>query len=229
MIKRVTLILFLSLHILLLGETTKEEFISKARHNLLLHSWLEISGKLFFRPIDEDVIKKEITIKAQMHFEELTFQVNIDKKEKIRLYQKFGNIYHYKELLNNLEKQNSFVQMGLNITDISLSFMYWDLVKELEDKRIGLLKCRVFLMRNPDDVNFARVYISEKYFAPLRVEWLINLQKEPYKQLQFKSFSEENDIWAPREIQLSNKKGRISIKSDNFNAGKGDAPQTFFQ
>ena len=225
--KKIAVTLSLIVFLFANDDTSKEDFIAKTRLNLLQHSWLEISGYLFFRPNDGEIIKKSINLKTQINQETLIFQVNINQTEKIRLYQKFGNIYESNELFNNLKKKNFFTTIGLNIADLSLSFMYWDLVKEMEKKRIGLHKCRVFLMRNPDDINFAKIFISKQYLAPLKVEWFTNLQKPSYQTLEFKSFSEKNSVWSPTKIQITNQKGHINIKADFFKAGKGEKNDLF--
>ena len=210
-------------------QSSKEQFINNTRARLIQHSWTHIQGNLFFRSKDKELIKKKFALKIYMNFQKLKLKLSFDKKETIFIEQTFGKNYQYKELFNNLAKQNTFTQMNFSVTDLSFSFMYWDLVKEFDNQTVGLYKCRVFLFRDPDQFCFAKVFISKKFFVPLKVQWYKDLQQKAYQQLNFEAFKEKNKVWIPGQILLTTPKGRIKIQAEKYKAGRGKPTNKLFK
>ena len=112
--------------------------------------------------------------------------------------------------------------------DLSLSFMYWNMMKEYKAESLGItrIKCRVFLMANADfsegdeEPEHAKVWISEKYLGPVKVMWCkgkLDFDK-PQQILEFEGFTEKNKVWMPTDIYIKNGFGEMQIKLKQHDA-----------
>ena len=120
---------------------------------------------------------------------------------------------------------------GIKPDDLTMSFLFWDLLKELEPDTAGGQKCRVFLLRSPDKQEVAKAYISSRYFFPLKVEWTRINEDESYRALKVNSFKNINDLWLVNEILFSGPGWRTTINFSDCKAGlieKG-APKDLFR
>ena len=58
--------------------------------------------------------------------------------------------------------------------DLTLSFIYWPLVQEVEGDSVKGLDCRDMILKSPDFTGlqeWVRCSISTEYAYPLRAEW----------------------------------------------------------
>lgn len=214
-----------------------EDFLATSRKSLLAYSWVKLPGKIIARPTEGDLIKLPIECSAQLIPNKITFQSIIDKKQNFQTSIQFGKgKAHSTKILKDYQGEDNFYKkVDIKATDLSLAFMYWDLVNELEPERLGLSahKCRVFRLSNPDaDEEYARVWLSQEYLAPVKVEWRRGkISGDADQLLEFKKFAEVNKVWVPTEIYLKNKTARIQVRFDkekiNANFSK-TLPKDFF-
>jgi len=120
---------------------------------------------------------------------------------------------------------------GIKPDDLTMSFLFWDLLKELEPDTAAGQKCRVFLLRSPDKQEIAKAYISSRYFFPLKVEWKRVNEDESYRALKVNSFKNINDLWLVNEILFSGPGWRTTIDFNDCKAGliKKGAPKDLFR
>jgi hypothetical protein len=60
---------------------------------------------------------------------------------------------------------------GIRPEDLTMSFLFWNFVKELPGESVSLVDCRVFLLASPDRNETAKVYIGRENYFPVKVEW----------------------------------------------------------
>ena len=197
-----------------------EDFLATSRKALLSYSWAKLPGNINARPKSGGLIKLPIECSAQLIPNKITFQSIIDKKQEFQTVIQFGEgKAHSTEIKKDYKGEDNFYKkVDIKPTDLSLAFMYWDLVNELEPERLGLSahKCRVFRLSNPDaDEEYARVWLSQEYLAPVKVEWRRGkISGEADQYLEFKKFAEVNKVWVPTEIFLKNKTAKIQVRFD---------------
>jgi len=129
------------------------------------------------------------------------------------------------------DKEQSILKYyGIRPEDLTMSFLYWDFVKELPSERISMQACRVFCLRSPEKQEEVTVFISEKYLFPLKVEWRRMDSKESYRDLSVASFKKVNGLWLTDAIVLSGPGWRTKINFDSCEAGtaKEGIPQGLF-
>ncbi|MCM8531831.1 MAG: hypothetical protein NE330_11770 [Lentisphaeraceae bacterium] len=198
-----------------------EDFLELCQKQLLGNCWLKMSGRMNVRAtIGERQPHMSISCAAQLVPNKITFKATLNKAESFKVEHVFGKKHDTKVLENKLGKENGFSKVGIKPSDLSLSFMYWDYIKEYERDSLGVLrvKCRVLLLGNPDGSEFAKVWLSEKHLGPLKVQWFVDLKKGPKQELTFEDFAEKNKVWVPLEVKITNKKGDLQIKFEDIDA-----------
>ncbi len=95
---------------------------------------------------------------------------------------------------------------GVSPEDLTMSFLYWKLEKELASDSIKTIACRVFLLVSPDGKRKVKAYIATEYFFPLRVEWLKKAGKgkwEVTRTLEARSFKKKNGLYLVDSLSFS--------------------------
>jgi hypothetical protein len=203
------------------SKLTSEDFLELCQKQLLGNCWVKTSGRMNVRSADGER-QPHMTIKcaAQLVPNKIIFKSTLEGKQSFKVENVFGDKHDVKVLENTLGEDNGFKKVGIKPEDLSLAFMYWDYIKEYEKEKLGvlLISCRVLLLGNPNSGEFVKVWLSEKYLGPLKVEWYTNLKKDPIQTLTFEDFAEKNRVWVPLEVKISNAKGELQVKFEKVDA-----------
>ena len=216
-----------------------EDFIELARRALISTSWIKMSGNLNTRPAKAKRARYSIEIAAEIRPQKLVFKTTLADDQSVKVQHIYGDEHETKVLEPNTAKEDLYKQLMIKPQDLSLSFMYWDMMKEYKSESLGItrLKCRVFLMANPDiseanpEPEYAKVWISEKYLGPVKVMWCkgeIDFDK-PQQILEFEGFTEKNKVWMPADIYIKNSFGEMQIKLKDHDGAFGpNSPKNLF-
>ena len=199
-----------------LSAMSDEDFIAVSRKALVSTSWIKMSGNLNTRPKTGKRARYPLTIAAELRPQKLVFKTTIDKTQSVKVQHTYGDEHDTKVLETTVKEGGLYKELMIKPQDLSLSFMYWDMIKEYKAESLGItrIKCRVFLMANPDSAEYAKVWISEKYLGPVKVMWCrgkIDFDK-PQQILEFEGFTEKNKVWMPTDIYIKNGFGDMQIK-----------------
>jgi len=205
-----------------------EEFLDLSRKQLLGNCWMRMSGNINGRAKDGTRRKRlKINCAAQLVPNKITFMAAINKSQSFKVEHVFGKVHKLSVLEDKRGKNSEFEKIGINPEDLSLAFMYWDYIKELDREVIGLsrIECRRFLLADPDSGTFVKVSISVKYLGPLKVEWYKKgaLKKKPHQVLTFEDFAETNKVWHPVEVKIINDKGELQVRFEKVEAAFSEA------
>jgi hypothetical protein len=197
------------------ADMASEDFLEACRKQLLGNCWIKLDGQINVKKKD-GVRLRPMALKcaAQLVPNKITFKATIQKNQSFKVEHTFGDKHDTKVLENTLGENSGFDQVGLKPTDLSLAFMYWNYIKEYKKDGLGVInqyKCRVLLLGNPDGSELVKVWLSEKYLAPLQVKWYKDLKKDPLQVLNFESFEEKNKVWVPLHIKITNTKGDLQV------------------
>ena len=201
-----------------------EDFLELCQKQLLGNCWVKMSGKMNVRSSTGKRLKPiPLKFAAQLIPNKIVFKTTVNNNQSFKIESIFGDKHDTKVLEDKLGDDDGFSKVGIKPEDLSLSFMYWDYIKEYERDSIGVLRiaCRVILLGNPDGSEFAKVWLSEKHLGPLRVEWYDpqSLKNEkPIQVLTFEDFAEKNKVWVPLEVKITNVKGDLQIKFSDVDA-----------
>ena len=107
---------------------------------------------------------------------------------------------------------------GLNPTDLTMGFVYYDFVRELEGTRVKSLPCRVMVLADKNG-EAARAYILRDYYFPLKVEFFADTQsalsgKNPLRTMEVGSFRQKNKLYYAEVVDLRGPDWRSRVTFD---------------
>lgn len=108
---------------------------------------------------------------------------------------------------------------GLRPEDLTMTFLFWKLKQELKNESVKGFNCRVFELTNPKANEMVKVFISSKYFYPIKVEWFKPKQKTPYRNVVISSFETKGKLGAPSELDLYGPGWRTKVDFSNIRLG----------
>ncbi len=121
-------------------------------------------------------------------------------------------------------------RVGLNPSDLTTGFLFYDFVKEEKSQRVLGVPCRVMILAAPDKKEYVKVYLAQAYAFALRAEFF---QSEKYLQsgkvmrtLEVGSFQKgANDLYYAELINIygDNWRTRVQFHKDKVTLGIPDA------
>jgi hypothetical protein len=199
-----------------------EEFLNIAQHPPGEKTWAQLEGTATHKRKSQPVKTAPLYLGIRFTPEQTFAQVSIGKNE---LYSIGQSYYAAKEKVTviregNADKKPSILaDFGIKPDDLTMSFLFWKLEKELPKDSIKGQACRVFLLKSPDGSEIAKTYISSAYFFPLKVEWTKSNENKPYRMLEVTSFKKVNNLWLIDTIMLCGPGWRTKINFQKINAG----------
>lgn len=237
MIKRITTFLLLSAATASFAEKklSSEDFMKVVRQPRLSHAWAKLNGRVQHKRYeikkDDKVIQKAMRTKANIYLgllfnpDNMVGRVLFDDNELYGVGQVFasGIAGDTSEKIGCLkEKSNKMEEIyGISVADLSLSFLYWDLVKEHEKNSVSGLTCRVFELKNDKNKEFVRVWIYPNWMAPLKAQWFKQGEKKHYRQINFeKAKKVGDDMYMIEEFVLESNSWYTKVTFNDFSVSK---------
>ncbi len=206
-----------------LDKLDSKAFLLKAR-NPDNRTWCTMDGKVIHRKSGLDTVSAPLYLGIAFNPDRMLAQVVIDNKEGYTLGQAYsGNDSTTVIPLNPAGYKKSMLsEFGLRAQDLSMSFLYWNLERELGREDIKGSECRVFILREPRSGEIAKVYINSQYCFPMKVEWFKDKyveNEEPYRTLEAASFKKEKDFWIVNKLKLYGPGWRTNVEFANIDVG----------
>lgn len=121
--------------------------------------------------------------------------------------------------------RNRLGHMGIRPSDLTMSFLYYPVVRELESESVRTVPCRVVLLESPDKKEQVKVYIARDHYFPLKAEFFEGAAAggTPFRTLEINSFRKSDGFYYTDRIGLFGPGWRTSIEFDKSAAvGKFD-------
>ena len=131
------------------------------------------------------------------------------------------------KIANNVPGKTLLSQLGFEIGDLTMNFLDYPVHSELAGETVKTLKCRVFLLRSPEN-KLVKVWISQEYFFALKAEFYDSVDAKNLKTvrtLEITGFKKVNDYYVATDIALFSKDYRSRIAFGNCQASASDTPQ----
>lgn len=218
------------------GEMTKEEFLSIVRNPPGRRSWASMEGTAIHRREGTKPIKAPLYLGLLFTPEQTIAQLDFNKGEIYNIGQMLGK--NAKTILTKKFPASRKAQLplyGIEPHDLTMSFLYWPLLREESPERIKGQKCRNFILKqNEKNGKYLRVFINENYFFPMKAEFFHRdpaKEKSPYKTLEIVSFSQKDRFWYPGKIRLEGKNWKSMISFDKLDADENNKrlPENLFR
>ena len=202
------------------GETdlAPAAFLERARRPNQVDTWAMLSGRLQHRREGGKAESMSIYFGIIIQKDRSTGQLVFDGREGYLLGQardrKGASVIP-------MQKSTTLIDhTGVRASDLTLDFLYYDLVREdREEKLGGYVACRVMVLSSPDKAEQVRVFLSKTYYFPLRAEFFRAGEKEPWRILETGGFTRRNDLYYVRRLLIEGPGWRTRIDFNEAELG----------
>ena len=208
------------------GAATKssEQFLTEIRSPRGSGTWSILNGTVKHRRRGKSTTSAMLRLAVLFTPKRMTAQSIVDNRQGYLLTQPFkaGAEPTVVPLNEESTKNPMLGEFGIHPGDLTMSFIYWKLKKELKMDTIMMSDCRVFLLESPDKKQLVKVWINVRYHFPLKCEWFktpVDSKSEPYRALEVSAFGEINDIWVVTGIDLYGPGWRTKVEFPGKDAG----------
>jgi hypothetical protein len=216
---------------------TPEKFLNIARNAHPVKTWAVLIGTVSNRRRGTSSTYKAV-IKVGMRFTNTRILAKItirEMNEDLTESYTVGQPYNGQptSVLTSESNENDIAllgEFGLRPEDLTMTFLYWDLEKEFKNEPVKGFNCRVLGLVNPETKEFVKVFISSKYYYPIKVKWFKPNQKKAYRNVVISSFETDGSLGAPSELNLYGPGWRTKVDFDKIRLGyaKDGIPKDIF-
>lgn len=127
----------------------------------------------------------------------------------------------------NVKDGGLLKKLGFRIGDLTMDFLYYPVASEEKTTSYKTLKCRVLVLRSPENKP-VKVWIASEYLFPMRAEFYSSFDKlnlSPEKTLEITGFEKVGDYYVASDIALLSKEFRSRIAFKDCFAVRSDDPK----
>jgi len=230
----VSVILIFSIAIPVIAKQSTKQFLTITRNNHPEKTWAILIGTVSNRRRGISSINSA-NLKVGMRFTNSRVLTKITIKEELEgIIESYmvGQPYNGQPASILSSDKNMFLlgEFGLRPEDLTMTFLYWDIKKEFKNESVKGFACRVIGLINPKTKEFVKVYISTKYYKPIKVEWFKANQTDAYRNVIVTSFETKGSLGAPSKFILYGPGWRTKIDFDKIKLGytKDGIPKNIF-
>ncbi|OVE77178.1 hypothetical protein BVX99_03390 [bacterium F16] len=166
-------------------------FLAYLRYPRVQSSWMTMKGKLINKSKD-GIFKVPIEVRGRFQEDSWRMQLIISNWERWYVRQNFNDGEFGTSKIQEKKPvtgERSLADYNIRPDDITLSFLYWDFVKEESPEKVSGQHCRVLRLRNRTTSEEALVWVSSKYIFTMKVQWFKKGQTTFHRELLFKDFN----------------------------------------
>ncbi|MCP3967922.1 MAG: hypothetical protein GY750_19400 [Lentisphaerae bacterium] len=215
-------------------EISSKDFLYRVRHPSARRSWAKMDGNVYHRRRGASTIEAPMYLGILFSPDRTLAQIVIDNRQGYYVGQTFavGEAGTSIIPLNDDTKKDPLLgKFGLRPEDLTMTFLYWGMQEELASDSIKGVDCRVFLLKSQKTEETVKVWISMKYFFPLKAEWYRKGGKDYFRALEVGSFKKKNNYWLISRLELYGPGWRTKVDFDRFDVGnpKEGIPKGLFK
>ena len=200
-----------------------ERFLRMARRAPAGDSWAKMEGTATHRRSGSGTVKDTIRVGIRFTPKRVIAQLVFAGNEYYEMGQTFDTPPVFTQETDVPDKDKTRLSLyGILPSDLTLGFLYRDLVREEKPESVKTIDCRVFVLTGGEN-DFVRVWLSTDYYFPLKVHWFRTLPDEktkPYRELELGGVKKENDFYVIQELFLFGQDWRTRVEFDKREAGR---------
>ena len=207
------------------AELAPEEFLAVSRRMPGRRSWALLEGEVVHRREGARTIKAPLRLGLLFTQEQTIAQLDFNNGEIYNIGQVLGSTP--KTVLNTKlgEGKKALLPLyGLEPQDLTMSFLYWDFLREEKGESVRKQSCRKFILKEKgENGRFLRVLISSEYFFPVSAEFFSSDPEKklsPYKTLEITSFVRKENFWYPGKLRLEGDNWKSMVSFGRLEAGE---------
>ncbi len=201
-----------------------KEFLARTRNAAPVSSYAALEGEARHLRRGERTVTMPIYFAIILQPERMTGQIIIDGDEGYILGQtrKGGDsetsVVPMKANAGSAETESKLGRMGIRASDLTMSFLFYPALRELEPVSVRTVPCRVVLLEAPDRSETVKVYIARDHYFPIKAEFFrTGEEKEPYRSLEVNSFKKSDGLYYTDQLGLYGPGWRTIINFDGEN------------
>lgn len=216
---------------------TSEQFLKIVRHVPGQETWAKMEGTASHKREKTRRIKAPIRVGIRFTPTRIVAQLVFNKNEQYNLGQTFDPPVSTQTSQIPQGVTPKLPLYGIDISDMTMGFMYKDLIREEKPESVKTLKCRVFMLKGLKEGETARIFVSTEYFFPLKVQWFrrdpAKFPNEKYwRMLEIASVKKapDSDFYLIPKLEISGPDWMTMIHFDKRYAGyaKDGMPKDLF-
>ena len=179
-----------------------DRFIQLARNPNTTSTYAKLEGVLQHRRRGSDVKTMPLYFGIIIQPERSTARLIIDRDESYTIGQS-RDINGSTVIPAPENRGDKLGATGIKAGDLTMNFLYFPVVKELENTTLGgMVPCRVILFEAPDHSEQVRAYLASEYAFPLKAEFIRTGESQPYRTMEVGGFTKKNDLYYARRIRV---------------------------
>jgi len=206
-----------------LERNSAEAFLRMARRAPAGESWAKMEGTATHRRSGSGTVRDTIRVGIRFTPKRVIAQLVFAGNEYYELGQTFDTPPVFTQETDVPDKDKTRLSLyGIMPSDLTLGFLYRDLVREEKSESVKTIDCRVFVLKGGEN-DYVRVWLSKEYYFPLKVHWFRTLPDEktkPYRELELGGVKKENDFYVIQELFLFGQDWRTRVEFDKRDAGR---------
>ncbi len=209
-----------------LDKISSQEFLDLLRRPHGFQTWGQMSGRIDHERQGSKKTSSSVYLATMFAPDRMISQVIVDDKQGYTISQTFDGAKSgttVTPMEGSAADSDLLGQYGLRAEDLTMSFIYWDFVKELPRETITFRNCRVFVLTKGDE--YVRLSVNVEYLFPMEVRWYKDKFDEnavAYRSLKATKFTEVNDLWLVTRLQLEGPGWRTRVDFTKVDADSRD-------
>lgn len=209
-------------------ELSAEEFIQRVQSPPGRESWAAMDGTASHLRRGRAIEKKPVYLAIRFTPERTYAQLIFNDEEGYFIGQKYSSGEESTTVIPMNKKgydNSGLADFGLRPQDLTMTFIFWKFLDELEKDSFKGRSCRVFMLQSHRKNEKAKIYISDEYYFPLKVQWFKNKNgktEKPYRTLEVSSFRKEDDFWVISKLIIFGPGWKSKIEFDDIKTGYSD-------
>lgn len=205
------------------AKMSAKEFMDAVRNPPFRRSWALLQGEAVHKRKGAASLRAPLRIGILFTPARTLAQIDFDKGEIYHVGQSYGakGTTTLENMFPKVRKPRIGI-FGIDPTDLSMSFLYYDLVKEGKNESVRTLPCRVFYLKKKGSPIFIRAVIARDYLFPLKVEFFAGEGRKPYKKLEVTAFQKKGEYYHPDRIRLEGENWKSMVSFSEMDAGPMD-------
>lgn len=203
-------------------ELSAEAFLALVRNPPGRRSWASLEGTVVHRREGARTIKAPLRLGLLFTPEQTIAQLDFNNGEIYNIGQMLGK--NAKTVLNKqfpASRKALLPLYGIEPQDLTMSFLYWDLLREEKSQWVKGQNCRKFILKErAAKGKYLLVLISSQYFFPVKAQFYTAdpSKATPYKTLEITSFVQKDNFWYPGKLRLEGDNWKSMVSFDKLDA-----------
>ena len=188
-------------------------------------SYAKLQGKAVHLRGDDEPLETAIYFAVLLNPAKVMAQVIADNVEGYYVGQSGTNGRSGTTVVPMSKPGTRLANIGLRPSDLAMSFLYNEPLRELKPETVKMIKCRVFLLKDPESGEIVKIYASQAYFMTLKAEFFkseADLAKPPFRTLEVTDFKQQNNLYYVSRLRLSGPGWRTIVEFDEAEVNTAD-------